>query len=77
MNDTVAFAERQKNSFAYHKEISKAFGELDRVLAWCRTELTGDWRWQLIDVSSDTRPGRYDFFFDSERDMCAFVMRWT
>ena len=77
MNDTAAFAERQKNSFAYHKEISKAFGELDRVLAWCRTELTGDWRWQLIDVSSDTRPGRYDFFFDSERDAVAFALKWA
>lgn len=67
---------REKTSFAYHKEIVKPFGGLDQVLYWCRTELVGDWRWQLIDVSSDQRPGRYGFFFDSDRDACAFALKW-
>ena len=67
---------RDRESFSYSKEITKPFGELDRVLAWCKTELVGDWRWQLIDVSSDRRPGRYTFYFDSERDCCAFTLAW-
>jgi hypothetical protein len=67
---------RDQESFSYSKEITKPFGELDRVLAWCKTELVGDWRWQLIDVSSDRRPGRYTFYFDSERDCCAFTLAW-
>lgn len=67
---------RDKESFAYAKEISKPWGGLDHVLAWCKTELTGDWRWQLVDVSSDIRPGRYIFYFDSDRDCCAFTLKW-
>lgn len=67
---------RDKESFAYAKEISKPFGGLDPVLAWCKTELTGEWRWQLVDVSSDIRPGRYIFYFDSDRDCCAFTLKW-
>jgi hypothetical protein len=46
-------------------------------LDWCKEELTADWRWQLIEVSSDRRPGRYCFLFDSERDYLAFVMKWS
>ena len=70
------YRERNKESFAYVKEISKPWGGLDIVLAWCRTELVGEWRWELVDVSSDIRPGRYIFYFDSDRDCCAFTMKW-
>ena len=72
-----AYQIRDKESFAYAKEIHKPFGELDRVLAWCKTELTGEWRWQLVDVSTDQRPGRYIFYFDLERDYFAFVLQWS
>ena len=67
---------RSADSFALAREINKPFGSLDGVLAWCKTELTGDWRWQLVDVSTDQRPGRYIFYFDSERDCCAFMLKW-
>lgn len=67
---------RDKESFSYAKEISKPWGGLDKVLAWCKTELTGDWRWQLVDISSDIRPGRYIFYFDTERDFFAFTLYW-
>ena len=68
---------RNRESFLYSREITKPFGELDRVIDWCKTELVGDWRWQLVDVSSDTRPGRYVFYFDTERDFFAFVLQWS
>jgi hypothetical protein len=68
---------RDKDSFNYAEEIVKEFGVLEHVLDWCKQELTADWRWQLIEVSSDRRPGRYCFFFDSERDYLAFVMKWS
>jgi hypothetical protein len=68
---------RDRDSFDYAQEISKPFGVLEQVLDWCKEELTGDWRWQLIDVSTDRRPGRYCFFFDSERDCLAFTMKWA
>ena len=67
---------RNRESFLYSREITKPFGELDRVIDWCKTEMVGDWRWQLIDVSSDQRPGRYIFYFDSERDYFAFTLYW-
>lgn len=67
---------RDKDSFAYAKEILKPWGGLDPILDWCKSELTGDWRWQLVQVSSDIAPGRYIFYFDSDRDCCAFTLKW-
>jgi multisubunit Na+/H+ antiporter MnhE subunit len=67
---------RDKESFAYAKEITKPWGGIDRVIAWCKTEMQNDWRWQVIDTSSDLRPGRYIFFFDSDKDCCAFTLKW-
>ena len=67
---------RSRESFRYAREITKPFGKLDRVIDWCKTEMVGDWRWQLVDVSSDQRPGRYIFYFDSERDYFAFTLYW-
>jgi len=77
MLDERVIDSRNRESFLYSREITKPFGELDRVIDWCKTELVGDWRWQLIDVSSDRRPGRYVFYFDSERDFFAFTLQWS
>ena len=74
--DDHVYQIRLGDSFAYAREINKPFGELDRVLAWCKTELIDEWRWQLVDVSTDQRPGRYIFYFDSERDYFAFTLYW-
>jgi hypothetical protein len=68
---------RSKESFAYTREISRPFGGLDTVLSWCKTELVHDWRWHMAQASSDIAPGRYVFYFDSERDLFAFVLHWA
>jgi hypothetical protein len=68
---------RESASFAYRHELIKPFGTLDAVLDWCKSQLSGDWRWQLIEISTDQRPGRYVFYFDSERDCVAFVLQWS
>jgi hypothetical protein len=68
---------RVKDSFLYTREITKPFGHLDPVIEWCKAECTSDWRWQVQEVSSDIRPGRYVFYFDSERDCCAFALKWA
>lgn len=68
---------RDQNSFAHAREISKEFGKLDDIIAWCKSEMSDEWRWQLVQVSSDVRPGRYIFYFDSERDYLAFTMKWS
>lgn len=69
--------ERSAASFAHRREILQPFGGLDRVISWCRSEMQSEWRWQVLEPSSDHRPGRYCFYFDSERDCVAFVLHWT
>jgi len=71
-----AIGYREPSSFTYSKEIQKQFGQLTKILDWCKSECQGEWRWQLVDVSSDVRPGRYIFYFDSGRDFVAFSLQW-
>jgi hypothetical protein len=68
---------RKKESFNYAQEIVKPFGMIEQVLDWCKHELRDEWRWQLVEMSSDIKPGRYLFFFDDERDYLAFVLKWA
>jgi hypothetical protein len=68
---------RDAVSFKHVHEISKPFGVIEHVLDWCKSGMTDDWRWQLVETSSDQNPGRYIFYFDSEKDYLAFVMRWA
>jgi hypothetical protein len=68
---------RTKESFNHATEIIKPFGVLESILDWCKSEMVDDWRWQLVEMSSDIKPGRYIFFFDSERDCLAFVLKWS
>lgn len=67
---------RSGDSFPHAQEIHKPFGTLDAVLEWCKANLLEDWRWQLIRTSTDRDDGRYIFYFDSSRDLCAFKLRW-
>ena len=68
---------RLGESFDYAREIARPFGQIDRIIEWCKTELVGDWRWQVITTSSDRAPGRYIFYFDSDRDAAAFSLFWV
>ena len=68
---------RHGESFNHALSITRPFGQIDRVIEWCRTELIDEWRWQVVETSSDIRPGRYIFYFDSDRDAAAFALYWT
>jgi hypothetical protein len=68
---------RLGESFRHAQEIARPFGQIDRVIEWCKTELVGDWRWQVVTTSSDRAPGRYIFYFDSDRDAAAFALFWS
>ena len=68
---------RLGESFHYAQEIARPFGQIDRIIEWCKTELIGDWRWQVVTTSSDRAPGRYIFYFDSDRDAAAFALFWS
>ena len=67
---------RDKDSFSFALEINRNWGCLNEVLDWCKNELQQDWRWQMVELSSSNRPGRYIFYFDSERDYFAFTLKW-
>jgi hypothetical protein len=67
---------RDSLSFPHAKEIAKPWGQLEPIIAWCKGELEHDWRWQMVDMASDHGPGRYIFYFDSERDLIAFTLKW-
>lgn len=68
---------RKKESFQHSVEIQQPFGGLDAVIAWCKENTRDEWRWQLIQVSSDNLDGRYIFYFDNERDYCNFLLKWN
>jgi hypothetical protein len=67
---------RTQESFAYAREIRRPWGELDTVLTWCKSNLMGDWRWQLVEMSNRFSSGRYIFYFDSDRDAMLFDLKW-
>ena len=75
LDPTVIY--RTRESFNHAAEIVKPFGVLEQVLDWCKNELRDEFRWQLVEMSSDIKPGRYIFFFDDERDYLAFVLKWS
>jgi hypothetical protein len=68
---------RSAESFKHAVEINKPFGSLDSIIKWAKTELSDQWRWQLVRTSSDIAPGRYIFYFDSESDYLAFVLKFA
>ena len=68
---------RDSESFRHAQEISKAWGQLDEIITWCKSECKQEWRWQLVEMSNDQRPGRYIFYFDGEQDYFAFYMKWS
>lgn len=67
---------RDEKSFCFARGIHKPYGDLDDILAWCKSEITEEWRWQMVEMAAPSRPGRYIFYFDSERDCVAFTMKW-
>jgi hypothetical protein len=68
---------RLADSFQHSVRLEKPWGWVDQSVAWCKEEITGEWRWQIVRVSGDQSPGEYIFYFDSDRDLCAFVMKWS
>jgi len=70
-------ASRTGSSFVRSIEIQCPWGGIDSVLNWCHQELAAEWRWQVLEMSSDIKPGKYIFYFDSERDCCAFTLKWA
>ena len=46
-------------------------------ITWSKQELEHEWRWILDETGGGDGLWKYRFFFQSERDMCAFTMKWA
>lgn len=69
--------DRSAESFAFAKRVYKPYGQLGSVIEWCKTNLSHDWRWQMVSMPSPTTPGDYIFYFDNEQDCFKFTLRWV
>ena len=69
------FEIRQADSFNHAIKISKPMGCIDTIIEWAKSELKDEWRWQVVQPCTDLTPGQYIFYFDSESDYLAFVMK--
>jgi hypothetical protein len=77
LKDHPPYELRKGDSFLYTREVKKPFGVLDDIIIWAKLNLEKEWGWQLVQTCTDQAPGRYVFFFDSERDCVAFTLRWS
>lgn len=69
---------RSRESFRFAKMVSLPYGDIERVLEWCKNQSHPEgWRWQLVQSSSPQHAGRYCFFFDHEEDYAAFLLKWA
>jgi|GEM_PF-4613456 len=68
---------RKSESFLHAIEINKPYRLIDTIIDWAKNETIGEWRWQLVELSSHQLPGRYIFYFDNERDYLAFMLKWS
>ena len=66
---------RHAESFNHAIKISKPFGSIDQIIEWAKSELKDEWRWQVVQTSTDKLNGQYIFYFDSESDYLAFVLK--
>jgi len=65
--------------FAYQTQVCKPYGTLSRLLAWCQSQCTGEWRWEVDTEASTAVTGAwvYTFHFKDERDQLAFLLTWA
>ena len=68
---------RRGRGFNHAIEVKLPFGRLDMALSWCREQTKDDWRWQMVESATQTHPGRYIFYFDSDTDRLGFTMKWS
>jgi hypothetical protein len=72
------FPNQDAPTFRYALEVNKPWGGLDYIVEWCKSEMQDpSWRWQLVESSTNLRPGRYIFYFNNSRDYCAFKLKWS
>ena len=62
--------------FKHAKTIKKPNGTVGQIIDWCKQESKAKWCWQLVDLSTNDHDGEYIFYFDSDSDYVAFIIKW-
>jgi hypothetical protein len=57
----------------YKTEIDIKFGQLAPIMHWCQTQCTNDWGYTIVD-SAGFHPGKYEFYFEDEKDYVNFIL---
>lgn len=64
---------------AYSTTIDLPYGELKRVMEWCKSNCVADWKFSPGGdarhiAETHNRNEEYKFYFESERDYVAFLV---
>jgi hypothetical protein len=57
-----------------HLEVE--YGDLGKVMEWCRQNCSGDWAITDISFENYLGVGIYEFQFTDEQDVLMFELRW-
>jgi hypothetical protein len=57
----------------YKTEIDIKFGQLAPIMDWCQTQCTQNWGYKIVD-SAGFHPGKYEFYFEDEKDYVNFIL---
>lgn len=63
----------------YSGIITEKFGDLGKVLEWCRLNCNGKFRWLSVDLPNydNNKNGTYEFFFTDKNDHLLFMLHWA
>jgi len=61
----------------YNCVVYRMWGHLEEVLEWNQQELVDTWKWEMVTPSNEFDPGEYKFYFQSQRDLVAFLLKWS
>lgn len=59
---------------AYKADIQLAYGELGKVVEWCRNNCVSEWKFHEHHNTEDSWKPEYTFYFENERDFVAFTL---
>lgn len=69
--------EAQQNLDLTHEvQVQRPHGHIDQLLAWCQTECSASWAWEIKTLSSPWQQGEYVFHFANKQDCFAFSVKW-
>jgi hypothetical protein len=66
----------EKSLFPFEAQAHRPFGSLEDTLKWCRSNIAGEWRWN-VETWDDNQGATYNFYFMDEFDCLTFTMRWS